>query len=544
MSIPLMPLASPLVLIVDDDVTLRFLAREALESVDFTVAEAGDGREALAVCAEQRPAMVLLDVGLPDMDGFTVCETLRALPASALTPIMMMTSLDDEASINRAYEVGATDFITKPLNWLLLTYRVRYLWRASKEREAWRLSEAHLAHAQRVAHLGSWELDLQQRALQWSAEVAFLFGISSPSQDASLHSFARCIHPDDRQQVLRIRQASAAQQQPYSITYRVCLPDGRERCLHEQGEVLTDATGTPTRMIGTVQDITIHKQAEEAIRRHSETLENMVAARTAELQAAKDAAEAANRAKSEFLANMSHELRTPLHGLLGFARRGRKKAGNASIDTLNGYFEHIIQSGETLLTLLNALLDLAKLEAGRMAFEYKMIDLAALANAVAEEYQALVAEKGLQLHLEFPQAPVYLMVDSFRITQVIRNLLSNACKFAPVASTIDLLVEGREEEAVVVVRDRGCGVPEQELETIFEKFVQSSATTTGAGGTGLGLAICQEIVSAHHGRIWALNRPAGGAEFRFALPLRQEVAQPPALPGKGFEDPVVLKNHG
>ena len=143
-----------MVLVVDDDMTLRFLARESLEQAGFTVEEAEDGALVLAAFARLQPDIVLLDIDMPQVDGFTVCATLRHMPSGEHTPVLMMTGLDDVESINRAYEVGATDFITKPINWLILSHRVRYMLRASQTLADLRISETRLAKAQSVASFG------------------------------------------------------------------------------------------------------------------------------------------------------------------------------------------------------------------------------------------------------------------------------------------------------------------------------------------------------------------------------------------------------
>jgi signal transduction histidine kinase len=244
------------------------------------------------------------------------------------------------------------------------------------------------------------------------------------------------------------------------------------------------------------------------------------------------AAEAANQAKSVFLANMSHELRTPLHGILGFARRGLKKAITASPDTLHGYFGQIDQSGGVLLTLLNDLLDLAKLEAGKMSFIFETTDLTVMLSTAIDEFRSLTDERHLTIQSHVPDDIPAITVDPGKMMQVIRNLLSNAVKFSPPGGIVDLSLRLGAQSVLLLVHDQGPGIPAAELDTIFDKFVQSSTTMTGAGGTGLGLAICREIIVAHAGRIWAENDPGGGTVFCVALPLQRSNVLP--------NDPVVV----
>jgi PAS domain S-box-containing protein len=256
----------------------------------------------------------------------------------------------------------------------------------------------------------------------------------------------------------------------------------------------------------------------EALQRHNELLERTVQQRTEQLREAKEAAEMANQSKSEFLANMSHELRTPLHGILSFARFGIKRHTAAPPEKVHEYFHQIERSGTTLLHILNELLDLAKLESGRMQFDLDDVDFGELASATLEEFRTICQERGLRPRLECPRQSVAVRADRQRIGQVLRNLLSNAVKFSREGGCITVTLSAERRQIELAVQDQGPGIPAGELETVFDKFVQSSRTKTGAGGTGLGLAICREIIRGHGGRIWCENSPAGGAVFRLTLP--------------------------
>ncbi len=264
--------------------------------------------------------------------------------------------------------------------------------------------------------------------------------------------------------------------------------------------LIFDSESRPTGSVVTIVDISERKKLE------------------AELLYAMNQANSANQAKTEFLTNMSHELRTPMHAILGFAQLILENYDQYDSKTVLNFLNEVYDAGQRLMILLDDLLDLSKLEVGRVDYEFKPHRLSEIIQLVMKENISLAAEKEIELVFDItPETNDTVDIDYNRMIQVMRNLLSNAIKFSFEKSKIEIKVVRQSGIVIATFKDFGIGIPTDELETVFDKFVQSSKTKTGAGGTGLGLAICHEIIKAHQGRIWANNNAEGGATFNVSL---------------------------
>ena len=383
-----------------------------------------------------------------------------------------------------------------------------------------RESEARFRQLASLSSDWYWEQDAQLRFTQLSGGARLKAGFAIERQIGRTR-WEAWPGPADDPDWSRHR-AQLEQRLPFTLIYERPNDAGERKVVEVIGEPFWDERGELQGYRGVGRDITEAVLAREELRRHRDNLQVLVEERTRELTLAMEAAERANQAKSEFLANMSHELRTPMHAILSFARLGRERASNATADKLHQYFTRVEQSGERLLALLDGLLDLSKLEAGKMRYEMAVVDLATLVQGVVEECAQLVHSRALSVKID--AAPgLRAWCDPTRIGQVVRNLLSNAIKFSSPGGRIAIALQPAREPGpaavAMSVSDEGTGIPESELDQVFDKFFQSSRTRNGAGGTGLGLSICRQIVEDHGGRIWASSNQPRGTRIVVVLPV-------------------------
>lgn len=263
--------------------------------------------------------------------------------------------------------------------------------------------------------------------------------------------------------------------------------------------IINDA-GVVKYVVEYIQDITHLKKSEESLAR-------------AEMKT-----EAAHQMKTDFLAKISHELKTPMIGILGFAKLGRERYKKVTKEKLKSYFDTILESGEKLQSLLNNLLDLSQLEGDNAAYDFQRENLSMITTMVLNESFTLLNDHHIEARFNKPAFDDQVLVDVNHIGKVIKNLLTNAILFSKPGDQIEIEISDLNDAVQFEVADSGEGIPENELQLIFEKFSQSSRTKCKSGGKGLGLAIAKKIISDHNGDIWAENAPNQGAVFRFTLP--------------------------
>lgn len=388
-------------------------------------------------------------------------------------------------------------------------------------------SEARLKRAQHYAHIGSWSWDIKTNTLDWSDEMFSLFGLDKATFTGSLPDvIASAIHPDDRAEVERVNTVVASGGDPEPLEYRIVMPDGAVRVVRaEAGELQCDADGKPWVLSGTVQDITERKLAEAKIIELNEDLERRVQERTEELSAANEELLEANarldeatRAKSDFLASMSHELRTPLNSIIGFSDILVRGMAGPLLPEQEKQVGMINASGKHLLELVNEVLDLSAVEAGKMRIEAVPLDVAPLVHSVVDSLLPMAESKGLELSWTVADEAASVTSDQTRLGQVLFNLVGNAVKFTSEGS-VRVSADRVGDEIVFAIVDTGRGIPPGSVHRVFDDFYQvERGVDAKTEGTGLGLTVSKRLMEMMGGSIDVVSELGVGSTFTVRLP--------------------------
>lgn len=395
---------------------------------------------------------------------------------------------------------------------------------AKSEEEKGRLdSEARYSVVFNNAAVGLAQIAISGQFIQINQEFCKIIGYTQEEVLSQNFTFERITHSDDiAVDHENIRQLLAGDRQSYMLEKRYIRRDGSLVWVNLSVYLQRDSRGDPLYLISAVLDLSERKQAENELKRYKDHLEEEVQQRTADLVLARDAAEAANRAKSVFLSSMSHELRTPLNAILGFS-------GLMCRDTMLSHVQRdnlniINRSGEHLLSLINDVLEMAKIEAGRVQVVHEAFDLGALVRDVSDMMAVRAHEKGLQLLVDqSSDFPRYIMGDEARLRQVLINLVGNAVKFTQhcgITMRFGIKPNVLPERLLIEVEDSGIGIKPEDQQRIFEAFVQIGELSAQKG-TGLGLTITRQFVQLMGGLITLESTPGVGAVFSVELPIEK-----------------------
>lgn len=647
------------ILIVEDEPHTAEALKLYIENFGFDVIDiVSSSQEAIDVALSSHPDLIIMDIILEGVgDGITAAEEIHKQIG---TPVLYLTAHDENYLFERAKITDPFAYILKPFNEreLLLTINMA-LYRHETERKL-RTNEIHLAQAQAIGNMGSWDWDIVSGHLHWSKNTFVIFGLNPDTFAATYEEFLASVHPDDREMVQEAVDKALSGKQSYNIEHRIVLPDGQERFVHEKARVTFDDAAKPIRMTGTVQDITERKGLEGEVARAKKMLDQSLEERTQKIlngdahisnllkegveskasailemvgdgvvtidrvgivesfnpaaekifgftarevigqnikmlmpepyqsehdgyikrytgsgdprvigigrevvgqrkngeafpmalvvsevslhgenmfvgtvrditrhkqyeeriQRSKEMAELATQAKSEFLANMSHELRTPLNAIIGFSdflmsMSADERGSQGNLE----YLQYINSSGLHLLELINDILDLSKIEAGKMEISEDDFDIRALIQTSIELVRQRAEEKHIELIVDIAEEVRGLHADERRVRQILLNLLSNATKFTPDKGRVEVRCGYDDGGLSICVRDTGIGMKPEDIELALEAFGQiDSSLARKYEGTGLGLPLVKELMEAHCGSLQIESEPGQGTSATIHFP--------------------------
>ncbi|WP_138379026.1 PAS domain S-box protein [Luteithermobacter gelatinilyticus] len=443
------------------------------------------------------PAMVRYEIKHLKDDGF-----------SRLTA--QITSCEGRSM---SLDMSLKKFATGPEGEMLIVLEAVDVTRLVKTNEALKESENRLARAQQIAHLGNWEWNISTNEIYWSDEVYRIFGLTPDIFEASYAAFLATIHEKDRPKVEKAVEHALKSGKPYSIIHRIICPDGKEKIVHELGEVLRNERGEPLSMTGTVQDITESWHREKA------------------LAEARNQAEAANRAKSQFLATMSHELRTPLNAIIGFSSGMQKGLFGNSPAQYREYAGYILESGQHLLSIINDILDLSRIEVGAVQVKPDWIRAEELITGTLRYITEKALAKNIAIQTDIDADIPDLYLDKRLCRQIMSNLLTNAVKFTDSGGKIIMgarlhaspenIPEGDVE---IYVQDTGIGMKAEDIDKVFRPFAQADMSfTRNHEGVGLGLAIVKNLTELQGGRVTINSTPDVGTCVSVFFPVKAKI---------------------
>ncbi len=493
------------VLNVDDNEPARYAKTRVLTEGGYAVLDAANGPDALEMAAKHRPDVIVLDVGLPGIDGIEVCRRLKSAPNTAGIPVVQVSaSFVKESDRVRALEGGADTYLTEPMEPRVLLATVGAMLRMRRAESALRQSEQRFQMMADASPVMIWLADATGACVWFNSRWYEFTGGTEEDQCGS--GWEESVHPEDREHVLGVRSAAYEQRVEYRVEFRLRQHTGEYRWLLDHGVPLYQDKQF-NGFIGSSVDITDRK-----------TTEDERAALLRRERAARAESDRAHRIKDEFLATLSHELRTPLSAIIGWTHVLR----TCGIDNaqVRDAVERIERNAQTQARIIEDLLDMSRIISGKILLAIEKVDMDKVVSAAVEGITPAAKFAEVMIRIDSDTGDKHVAGDPGRLQQVVGNLLTNAVKFSAAGGTIEIAVSRRDGFVECEVRDHGTGIAPEFLPHVFERFRQADASSSrNHSGLGLGLAIVKHLIELHGGSVEAYSAGLGeGATLRLRLP--------------------------
>ncbi|XYJ12066.1 hybrid sensor histidine kinase/response regulator [Telluria sp. B2] len=485
-----------LILNVDDNDGARYAKTRILQGAGFRVLEAANGTDALAMVREEDPALVLLDVKLPDINGIEVCRRIKSDPdTNCVLVLQTSAALTGRADKIRGLEGGADNYLAAPIEADELVANVNALLRMRQTQDELRESEERFRQLTDNIEDVFWMFSAPDGVLAYvSPAYAAIWGRSVESLRRNHLGWLDGVHPDDRAR-LQGRWAALASQPHYDEEFRVVLGDGTTRWVRDRLFPVRNARGEVYRVARVTSDISARKEMEALLR-------------------------AADANKNQFLATLAHELRNPLSPIRNAAALLGVTGANAA-ERQNRAREVILRQVDHLAHLVDDLLDVARISEGKIVLRREEVNLGAVIAQAIETAGPLIAAREHHLEIQQPERQIWIAGDPVRLAQSMGNLLHNAAKFTPKGGHIRLVVTLDGDTVRIAVIDNGIGIAEDNLPRIFGMFAQAAVPPDRAPeGLGIGLSLVSRLLEMHGGQLRAESPGIGmGSTFTVELPV-------------------------
>ncbi|MGV3742416.1 MAG: ATP-binding protein, partial [Burkholderiaceae bacterium] len=487
------------ILNVDDSEAARYAKTRVLSRAGFTVIEAESGTEALEKARSETPDLILLDVKLPDINGFEVCKQLKQ-DSETNKILVLQTSASFVGSMHKIHglELGADNYLVEPVEPEELIANVKALLRLGQAESRLRDSERRFRQiAENVSDV-FWMFDSQEHKLLYvNPAYENLWQRSVDVLCDEPNDWLNAIFPEDR---LRVEMAFARFYESGLMEeeYRLVLPDGRIRWVRDRGFPVRGDESENKRVARISQDISSSKLAEEKLQQ-------------------------ADRKKDEFLATLAHELRNPLSPIRTAVELMNKVTPNASLPEQQAR-EIILRQTNHLVRLVDDLLDISRITHGKVVLRQEPIELRDFVRPAIDTAQSLIDARHHKLTVQLPDQRILVKGDVVRLSQVVGNLLANAAKFTPAGGQITLSAAATDSTLTISVADNGIGIDPERAPHIFDLFTQADhAPDRAPDGLGIGLSLVRKLMALHGGSVEVTSEGVGkGSRFDITLPVLAE----------------------